>query len=92
MGFQLLTADGAVVLTYGAPPPPLPAPLPHPEPLPPLVEIECPKCGGLRYLEHNDPMLAERCDSCFGAQKIEVCSGCRELPGVVGGLEVCGCL
>lgn len=87
MGFMIFSPSGRLELAYGTPAP-LPVP-PQPLPLPPLTEIECPKCQGVGWLEHYEPMLSQRCDSCFGRQKIDVCSGCGEVS--CSATDDCGC-
>lgn len=61
-------------------------------PLPELERVPCPSCEAVGYLEAFDDMLAVRCPECFGAQAIDICSGCKQVPTVEGGLEVCGCV
>lgn len=56
----------------------------------PLIVIPCPTCGGDVYLE--DERGAAKCGTCNTTGQIEVCEGCGEVPGVVNGLEVCGCV
>ena len=68
--------------------------------LPELVLVTCDACGGEGCtlllagdvgdglpIEHSEP-----CAVCGGSGEVEVCGGCLEVPEVLGGLEVCGCV
>ncbi len=63
-----------------------------PSVMPDLITVTCPECQGDGYHLHDAPMLSTRCANCFGAKVTEVCAGCLEVPGVIQGVEVCGCV
>ncbi len=58
--------------------------------LPPLETADCPRCAGYRFVEDAEGYDCE-CRACGGSGVIEVCSGCKQVPGVEHGVEVCGC-
>lgn len=56
----------------------------------PLIVIPCPTCDGEAYFE--DERGAKTCVTCNATGQIEVCEGCMEVPSVLHGLEMCGCV
>lgn len=64
--------------------------LPDLSALPALETVPCEDCGGEGGLEdfQGDTFT---CASCNGSGEVERCSGCKLQPGVMAGLEVCGC-
>lgn len=59
-------------------------------PLPDLITVDCLDCATDGHIETEYGFHV--CETCYGAGVIEVCSGCLEVPDVVDGLEVCGCV
>jgi DnaJ-class molecular chaperone len=63
--------------------------------LPELVMVNCPECGGAGFHECVTPLGVDhstRCATCYGAGKVEVCSGCRTAPTVRNGVDFCSCV
>ena len=60
--------------------------------LPELVAADCPDCSGDGYVGQSHSAELQRCDTCDGYGKIDVCSGCGMVPDMKAGLEVCGCV
>ena len=68
--------------------------------LPELILVTCGACGGdgctlLLTETAGDGLPAETsvpCAICGGSGEVEVCNGCLEVPEILGGLEVCGCI
>jgi len=62
--------------------------------LPELVAVTCPECQGAKFHERITSLGVDhsrRCETCFGAGEVEVCSGCGERPTIICGVEACGC-
>lgn len=60
--------------------------------LPELETVPCEDCGGDGYLEDLRDDKPFACGTCGGSGEVERCSGCKLRPGVIAGLEVCGCV
>lgn len=58
--------------------------------MPPLTVIDCYACNGEGHFASEYGETA--CTACDATGQIEVCECCFEVPEMLGGYEVCGCV